>query len=64
MSPVRSLSSLSFEDYQRNNLAMHLTDTSIISLYEDLEPFRARLEIAEARGWRSVEIRGSAAFKH
>lgn len=64
MSTVRSSSSLSFENYQRNNLATHLTDTSINSLCEDLDPVRARLDIAEARGWRSVEIRGSAASKH
>lgn len=55
---------MSFENYQRNTLATHLTDTSINSLCEDLDPVRARLEIAKARGWRSVEIRGSAASKH
>jgi len=52
-----------FEDYQRKNLAMRATDTSISSKREDLNTIRAMLEIAEARGWHSVEIRGSAEFK-
>jgi hypothetical protein len=52
-----------FEDYQRKNLAMRATDTSISSKREDLNTVRAMIEIAEARGWHSVEIRGSAEFK-
>jgi len=52
-----------FEDYQRRNLAMRATDTSISSKREDLNTIRAMIEIAEARGWHSVEIRGSAEFK-
>jgi len=52
-----------FEDYQKKNLAMRATDTSISSKREDLNTIRAMLEIAEARGWHSVEIRGSAEFK-
>jgi Large polyvalent protein-associated domain 7 len=52
-----------FEDYKRGNLAMRATDTSIMSKREDLNTIRAMLEIAEARGWHSVEIRGSAEFK-
>ncbi|KND61528.1 hypothetical protein BVER_04486 [Candidatus Burkholderia verschuerenii] len=52
-----------FEDYQRKNLAMRATETLISSKREDLNTVRAMLEIAEARGWHSVEIRGSAEFK-
>ena len=52
-----------FEDYQRKSLAMRATETSISSKREDLNTVRAMLEIAEARGWHSVEIRGSADFK-
>ena len=52
-----------FEDYQRRNLAMRATDTSISSKREDLNTIRAMIEIAEARGWHSVEIRGSGEFK-
>lgn len=52
-----------FDDYQRRNLAMRATDTSISSKREDLNTIRAMIEIAEARGWHSVEIRGSAEFK-
>lgn len=52
-----------FDDYQRKALAMRATDTSISSKREDLNTVRAMLEIAEARGWHSVEIRGSADFK-
>jgi hypothetical protein len=52
-----------FEDYQRRNLAMRATDISISSKREDLNTIRAMIEIAEARGWHSVEIRGSAEFK-
>jgi Large polyvalent protein-associated domain 7 len=53
-----------FDDYQRKALAMRATDTSISSKREDLNTVRAMLEIAEARGWHSLEIRGSAEFKH
>ena len=52
-----------FDDYQRKALAMRATETSISSKREDLSTVRAMLEIAEARGWHSVEIRGSAEFK-
>jgi hypothetical protein len=52
-----------FEDYQRKNLAMRATDTLISSKREDLNTVRAMVQIAEARGWHSVEIRGSAEFK-
>jgi hypothetical protein len=52
-----------FDDYQRKALAMRATDTSVSSKREDLNTVRAMLEIAEARGWHSVEIRGSAEFK-
>ncbi|MGL4961217.1 MAG: LPD7 domain-containing protein [Inquilinus sp.] len=52
-----------FEDYQRKNLAMRATDTSVSSKRQDLNTVRAMLEIAEARGWHSVEIKGTAEFR-
>jgi hypothetical protein len=52
-----------FDDYKRTNLAMRATETSVMSKREDLKTIRAMFEIAEARGWRSVEIKGSGEFK-
>ncbi len=52
-----------FEDYQRKNLTMRATDTSVSSKRQDLNTVRAMLEIAEARGWHSVEIKGTAEFR-
>lgn len=52
-----------FDDYQRKSLAMRATDTSISSKREDLNTIRAMIELADARGWQSIEIRGSAEFK-
>ena len=52
-----------FDDYKRSALAMYATDTSVSSKRQDLNTIRAMLEIAKARGWHSVEIRGSAEFK-
>ena len=52
-----------FDDYQRKAIAMRATDTSISSKREDLNTVRAMLDIASARGWQSIEIRGSAEFK-
>ena len=52
-----------FDDYQRTSLAMRATDTSISSKREDLDTIRAMFDLAQARGWRTVEVRGSASFK-
>jgi hypothetical protein len=52
-----------FDDYKRKALAMRATETSITSKREDLNTIRAMLDIAEARGWHSLQIRGSAEFK-
>lgn len=52
-----------FDDYKRTNLAMRATETSVMSQREDLNTIRAMFEIAQARGWRSVEIKGSGEFK-
>jgi len=52
-----------FEDYKRMHLAMRATDTTISSKREDLNTIRAMMEIAEARGWNSIKIRGSSEFK-
>ena len=52
-----------FDDYKRKALAMRATDTSISTKREDLNTIRAMIELAQARGWHSVEIRGTAEFK-
>lgn len=52
-----------FDDYQRTSLAMRATDTSISSKREDLNTIRAMFDLAQARGWHTVEVRGSASFK-
>jgi hypothetical protein len=52
-----------FEDYKKTNLVMRANETSVMSRREDLVTIRAMLEIAEARGWHSVEIKGSAEFR-
>ena len=52
-----------FDDYKRSALAMRATETSISSKREDLNTIRSMLEIAQARGWHSIEIHGTAEFK-
>ena len=52
-----------FEDYRKINLAIRATPTSIRSRREDLATIRAMLDLAAARGWPSVAIKGSASFR-
>jgi hypothetical protein len=52
-----------FDDYQRRALAMRATATSVSTKREDLNTVRAMLELADARGWQTVQIRGSAEFR-
>lgn len=52
-----------FDDYQRRALAMRATATSVSTKREDLNTVRAMLELAEARGWQTVQIRGSSEFR-
>jgi Large polyvalent protein-associated domain 7 len=52
-----------FDDYKRSALAMRATDTLVTSKREDLNTIRSMLEIAQARGWQSIEIRGTAEFR-
>jgi hypothetical protein len=52
-----------FDDYQRRALAMRATAMSVSTKREDLNTVRAMLELAEARGWQTVQIRGSSEFR-
>lgn len=52
-----------FDDYQRRALAMRATPTSVTTKREDLNTVRAMLELAQARGWQTVQIRGSSEFR-
>jgi hypothetical protein len=52
-----------FDDYQRRALAMRATATSVSTKREDLGTVRAMLELAQALGWQTVQIRGSAEFR-
>jgi hypothetical protein len=42
---------------------MRATDTSISSKREDLNTIKAMLNVAAARGWQSVNVKGSAEFR-
>jgi hypothetical protein len=52
-----------YDDYRQQDLAFWSTETKIMTKRDDLRTIRAMLEIAEARGWHSVEIKGSAEFR-
>lgn len=52
-----------FDDYTRSSLAMRATRTAISSKRQDLNTVRSMLELAQARGWQGVDIRGTAAFR-
>jgi hypothetical protein len=52
-----------YDDYKRQTLAMRATDTSISSKREDLNTIKAMLDVAAARGWQSVNVKGSAEFR-
>ncbi len=52
-----------YDDYKQQNLAMKATDTSVSSKREDLNTIKAMLEVASARGWHSLDLKGSADFK-
>lgn len=53
-----------FDDYKRSALAMWATPTSVSTKREDMNTVRAMCELAQARGWQTVQIRGSAEFRH
>lgn len=52
-----------FDDYKRKGLAMRATETSITSKREDVNTVKAMLDVAAARGWVSVEVKGTTEFK-
>jgi len=52
-----------YDDYRHFVMASWTTETKIMTKRDDLRTIRAMLEIAEARGWHSVEIKGSAEFR-
>lgn len=52
-----------YDDYQRKGLAMRATETVVSTKREDLNTIKALFEVAENRGWKSVELKGTAEFK-
>ena len=52
-----------YDDYQRKGLAMRATETVVSTKREDLNTIKAMFEVAENRGWKSVELKGTAEFK-
>jgi hypothetical protein len=52
-----------FDDYQGKNLAFRAGGDRVSSKREDLNTIRAMLDVAEARGWREIALKGTAAFR-
>jgi len=52
-----------FDDYKQQGLAMKATETTITTKREDLNTVKAMMDIASARGWQSVDVKGTAEFK-
>lgn len=52
-----------YQDYQRKSVAFTATDTRVTSAREDLRTVRDMVEVAGARGWRSVQLRGTETFR-
>ncbi len=52
-----------FDDYKRQGLAMRATEMTISTKREDLNTVRSMMDIAAARGWQSVDVKGTAEFK-
>ena len=52
-----------FDDYKQQGLAMKATEFTISTKREDLNTVKAMMDIASARGWQSVDVKGTAEFK-
>lgn len=52
-----------YADYQRKNLAIQASDTSISTKNDDLNTIRAMVTLAEARGWSELKVAGTADFR-
>lgn len=52
-----------YADYQRKNLAIQASETSISTKKDDLNTIRAMLTLAESRGWSELKVAGSADFR-
>lgn len=52
-----------FDDYQGKSLSFRAGGDRVSSKREDLNTIRAMLDVAEARGWREVALKGTAAFR-
>lgn len=52
-----------FDDYQGRSLAFRAGAERVSSKREDLNTIRAMLDVAEARGWREVSLKGTATFR-
>jgi hypothetical protein len=52
-----------YQDYQRKAVAFTATESRVTSAREDLRTVRDMVEVAQARGWRSVQLRGTETFR-
>jgi hypothetical protein len=52
-----------FDDYQGKSPAFRAGADRLASKREDLNTIRAMLDVAEARGWREVALKGTVAFR-
>ena len=52
-----------YADYQRKNLAIQASETSISTKKDDLNTIRAMLTLTESRGWSELKVAGSADFR-
>lgn len=52
-----------FDDYKKQGLAMRADEQTISTKREDLNTIKAMMDIAGARGWQTVDVKGTADFK-
>jgi hypothetical protein len=52
-----------YQDYQRKAVAFTATESRVTSAREDLRTVRDMVEVAQGRGWRSVQLRGTETFR-
>lgn len=52
-----------FDDYKQQGLAIKATEFTISTKRQDLNTVKAMMDIASARGWQSVDVKGTAEFK-
>lgn len=52
-----------FDDYRGQALAFRASADQVASKREDLNTIRSMLDVAEARGWRELSLKGTGAFR-